>query len=163
MEGCQLSLSQHTAASLNLPETPFTIRLLRGYLRQLGESVVEGSLIVWLILKLTGEIGDVGAHVEVPMAGQVEQNGFSLALPLAPQGLVDRRFDRMRGFRRRYNAFATGELHRGGKAFKLCIGTRLDQPQLLDVADHRRHTVVAQAAGVDRRGHESRGQGDRKV
>ena len=31
-----------------------------------------------------GEIDDVGAHVEVSMAGQVEQNGFSLALPLAP-------------------------------------------------------------------------------
>ena len=41
-----------------------------------------------------------------------------------------------------------------GEALVLRVGARLDEPELHEVRDQRRHAVVAQAAGVDRRGHE---------
>ena len=51
-----------------------------------------------------------------------------------------------------------GELHAGLEARVLGVGPGLDQAQLVQVADHRRHAVVAQPAGVDRCRHESRGR-----
>ena len=66
------------------PIPPCWATLRRGHLGQLGERLVERSLIVGLVLELTCKIGDVGAHVEVPMTRQIEQDGFALALLLSP-------------------------------------------------------------------------------
>ena len=41
----------------------------------------------------------------------------------------------------------------------LVIGPRFDQPKLLQVADHRRHAVIAQAAGVEAGRDELRSEG----
>src|SRR5277367_3884701 len=42
-----------------------------------------------------------------------------------------------------------GEHHAGLEARVLVIGPRLDQPELLQVADQGRHAVIAQAPGVE--------------
>ena len=41
----------------------------------------------------------------------------------------------------------------------LRVGARLDEPELVEVADHRRHPVVAQPARVERRRNERRAEG----
>ena len=46
---------------------------------------------------------------------------------------------------RRHDALGARELHAGLEARVLGIGARLDQPELLQVADQRRHAVIAQA------------------
>ena len=74
------------------------------------------------------------------------------ASPVLPRGngLVDRRPDGVRRLRRRDEALGPGELDRRLEARVLGVGPRLEEAQLVQVADQRRHAVVAQPAGVDR-------------
>ena len=53
-----------------------------------------------------------------------------------------------------HDALGAREQHAGLEAGDLVVGDGLDQAELLEVADHRRHAVVAQAAGVEAGRHE---------
>src|ERR1700733_11934802 len=97
---------------------------------QAGERHGELAFVIVLVDQLAFEIGDIGAHVEMAVAGHVEQNDLGLALFLAAQCLVDGATHRMRRLRRRYDALAAGELHAGVEAGFLVIGARLDQAEI---------------------------------
>ena len=64
-------------------------------------------------MQLAGEEGLVGAEVEVAVAREIEENGLPLAVPLAPQGLVDHHADRVRRLRRGNDALGARELDGG--------------------------------------------------
>ena len=85
------------------------------------------------------------------VAAEVEQDGLGAALALAAQRLLDRALDGVGGLGRRHDALGAREQHAGGEAFALGVGAGLDQAQLLEVRDQRRHAVVAQPTGVEAR------------
>ena len=60
--------------------------------------------------------------------------------------------------RRRHDALGAREGHAGCEALGLVVGTRLDQPELLQVRDQRRHAVITQTAGVEARRREGRSE-----
>jgi hypothetical protein len=64
------------------------------------------------------------------------------------------RRDGVGGFGRRHDALGAGELHTGGEALRLTDRDGLEQSELVDVGDERRHAVVAKPAGMDRVGDE---------
>ena len=68
---------------------------------------------------------------------------------LAPERLVDRALDRVVRLGRRQDALDPREVDAGLEALELVVGDRLDQALVEQVAHHRRHAVVAQAAGVE--------------
>src|SRR5271166_3020627 len=67
-----------------------------------------------------------------------------------------RAFDRMVRFRRRHDPFASGEQDARFETRRLMIGARLDEAKLLQVADQRRHAMIAQSPGVKARRDELR-------
>src|SRR5215471_5457547 len=104
----------------------FPLTLVSGRDRwQAGERHGQFLLIVILVDELAFEVVDIGLHVEMPVAGHVEQNDLALALTLATQRLVDRAAYRMRRLRRRHDALATRELDAGFETRDLVIGARL--------------------------------------
>jgi hypothetical protein len=83
-----------------------------------------------------------------------------IAFFLAAQGLVDRAACTAwlaSGAGRMPSARANS--HSRLETTDLVVGARLDQAQLLDVADQRRHAVIAQATGVEAGRGEGRTQG----
>src|SRR5438552_3952260 len=109
---------------------------------------------VLVVLEPAGQIGLVGAQVEEAVAAQVEDDGLLLALLLALERLVDGAADRVRRLRRRQDALGARELDRRLERRDLGDGPRLDDPLVVELADERRHAVVAEAAGVHGGGHE---------
>ena len=111
----------------------------------------------------------VGAHVEVTMAAEVEQDRPLFSRLLGRLRLLHHGADRVGGLGRRQDRLGAGELDRRGEGLVLLVGARLHQPVLDQPAHHRRVAVVAQPARVHRRrnevvtervhGHE-RGQAD---
>ena len=79
----------------------------------------------------------VGLHVEMAVARQIEQDRRRLAFLARLQRLVDRRPDRMVRFRRRHDSLGAREHHARLEARVLVIGARLDQAELLAMADQR--------------------------
>ena len=63
--------------------------------------------------------------------------------------LVNGAADGVVGLGRRDDPLGARELHAGVEAGGLVIGLGLDQAELLHMADHRRHAVIAQPAGVE--------------
>src|SRR5690606_16439139 len=61
----------------------------------------QDRILQVVVGELAAEIGFVGAHVEVAVAAEVEEDGPGLAGLLAPQGLVDGRPDGVAALRRR--------------------------------------------------------------
>src|SRR4051812_29878541 len=92
------------------------------------------------------------------VARHVEQDGLALAIALAAQRLVDRTTHRMRRLRRRHDTLAARELDTGVEASDLMVGARLDQAELRDMGNQRRHAVIAQAARMEARRNKSRAQ-----
>src|SRR5262245_1890388 len=131
------------------PDTSPCVSVLSRNGRQAGERHGQLFLIVVLVDELALEVADIGPHVEMAVAGHVEQNGLALALALAAQCFVDRATHRMRRLRRRHDPFAARELNAGFEAGDLVIGARLDQAELGDMRNQRRHAVIAQAAGME--------------
>src|SRR3984957_13806532 len=111
--------------------------------------VFESLRFVILIDELAREIVGIGLHVEMPVAAQIEQDGRRFPFLPRFQRFIDRRADRMGCFRGRHDAFRAGELNARLEARVLVVSPRLDQPELLAVADQRRHAVIAQAAGME--------------
>jgi hypothetical protein len=85
----------------------------------------------------------------VAVAAQRSEDDLGLARLGAVAGLADGRRDRVRRLRGRDDALGTGEADAGLEALGLADRLGLDQAQLVDVAEQRRHAVVAQPAGVD--------------
>ena len=68
------------------------------------------------IIKFAGQIIVVCLHVEVAVAGQVEQDRARLALLLAFKRFIDGSAYGVIGFRRRHDTFASGEHDAGLEA-----------------------------------------------
>ena len=92
------------------------VRPLGGHARQFRKRGVERRLVQVAILKLAGEIIGVGLHVEVAVAGQIEQDRARRALLLALKRFIDCGAYRVIGFRRWHDAFAAGEHDAGLEA-----------------------------------------------
>ena len=84
-----------------------------------------------------------------PWPHRLNRITLRLAGLLGLQRLVDRALDRMVRLGRRQDALDAGEVDPGLEALDLVVRDRLDQAEVQQVADHRRHAVVAQAAGVE--------------
>ena len=97
----------------------------------------------------------IGGHVEVAGAGQTENDGLCLAGLAAFDGLVDGDADGVAGLRRGQDAFNARELL--GRLEHLCLldGAGLHVAVVVQLRDDGAHAVVAQAAGVVRRGDEA--------
>jgi hypothetical protein len=92
------------------------------------------------------------------MAAQVEQDHLGAAFGLAAQRFDDGALDRMVGLGRGHDAFGTRKQHAGGEAVVLRVGVASIRFSFLQVADQRRHAVVAQAAGMKARRREGAAQ-----
>ena len=104
--------------------------------------------------ELAGEVVVVGGHVEVAVAGEVEEDRPLDALLVGGGGRSQGAVDRVGGLGRRDDPLAAGEQHRRGEDVALEVGLGADQAVAQELRDERRRAVVAQAAGVDRGRHE---------
>ena len=109
---------------------------------------------IGVVFQLAAEVFVVGGHVAQPVAAEAEENALFLAGFLAFQGFDNRAADGVRCFRGGYRAFGFGEQLGRLEAFVLMICRRFDQSELGAEADHGRHAVIAQSAGVNSRRHE---------
>ena len=100
----------------------------------------------------------VGVHVEVAGAGQAEEDGLLLAGFAAPDGLVHGDLDGVAAFRRGQDALDAREGLGGLEHVRLHDGARLDQSLIVQLGQNAAHAVIAQAAGVVRRGNEAAAQ-----
>ena len=82
--------------------------LLRRDRRQARERHREFRFVVRLIDQLAGEIFAIGAHVEIAVAAEVEEDGLLLALLLAIEGQIDGGLDGVVRFRRGQDALLSG-------------------------------------------------------
>src|SRR6266545_3619798 len=121
------------------------------HLRQPAQRLLDLRRRVLVILKAAREERLVRAEVEVTVAGEVEQDGLAATGLLALHGLVHDHADGMRGLGRRDDALGPGELEGRLERGELRDGHRLDVLLVVELADERRHAVIAQAAGVQRR------------
>ena len=101
--------------------------------RQARERHGELRGVVLLVVETALEEIDVGLHVEVAVATEIEQDAARLAVLPAAQGLVDGALDGMIGLRRRHDALGAGEGDAGLEALELPVGARFDQLELLQV------------------------------
>src|SRR3984957_3734065 len=92
------------------------------------------------------------------VAAQIEKDGWRLAFLARLERFIDRRADRVGRFRGGHNALRACELNARLEAGVLMVGSRFDEPQFLAVADQRRHSVIAQASGMEARRNELRSQ-----
>src|SRR3990170_2779362 len=129
------------------------------YLRQPLHRLGHRRLGVAVVLELAAEVLVVGGHVEVAVAGEVEEDRFLLAALFARERLVDRHADGVVRLGRRQDALGARELHARLEGRKLRHRDRLDETLVIELRHKRRVTVVAQAAGVNARGHEIVPQG----
>ena len=97
----------------------------------------------------------VGDHVEVAGAGQTEDDGLGLAGLAAFDGLVDGDADGVAGLRRGQDALDARELLGRLEHLRLLDGAGLHVAIVIQLRDDGAHAVVAQAAGVVRRGDEA--------
>ena len=126
-------------------------RHLRQRSKALGELCVGGDEIAhFAVVELL-----IGDHVEVAGAGQTEDDGLGLAGLAALNGLVDGDADGVAGLRRGQDALDARELL--GRLEHLCLldGAGLHVAVVIQLRDDGAHAVVAQAAGVVRRGDEA--------
>ena len=83
------------------------------------------------------------------VAREVEDDRLALALLLAAQRLVDGGADRVGGLRRGHDALARANWTAASKVASCGYRHGLDHALVVELADERRHAVVAQAARVD--------------
>ena len=119
-----------------VPDVPRRASGARGARRSPGASGrrLERRLHVRLrelrVLELPGQVGLVGGHVEVAVAGQAEQDHALLARLLGRLGLVDHRADRVGRLRPGDDPLGAREAQRRGERLVLPVGARLDSPFL---------------------------------
>src|SRR6266567_2542030 len=109
---------------------------------------------VLVILQPAGEVGVVGSHVKVAVAGQVEENDALFPRLFGLQSLVDCGPDGMSSFRCRHDAFAARELYRCLEDRVLVIGLGIDDTFFMQQGYQGGHTMIAQTTGVDTRRNE---------
>ena len=97
----------------------------------------------------------IGSHVEVAGAGQAENDGLGLAGLAALNGLVDGDADGVAGLRRGQDALDARKLLGRLEHLRLLDGAGLHVAVVIQLRDDGAHAVVAQAAGVVRRGDEA--------
>src|SRR6266851_523467 len=102
----------------------------------------------------------VGGQIEQAVAREAEENRLGVARLLAGPCLVHGRPDGVRRFGGRDDAFDPGELDGCLEDLALGIGEGLDDPVLDEAAECRGVAVVAEAAGMDRRGDEGVAEGE---
>ena len=106
------------------------------------------------VLNFSRQVGFVGAEVQQSVPGKIKQYHPFPSFLARPFRFQHHRRYGVRGFRRGNNPFRARKKRPGFKHAGLVNRQRLDQPQFERMADGRRHSVEAQSAGVDRRGHE---------
>ena len=114
---------------------------------------------ILVVFQFAGLVVDVGLHVEVTMAAEVEENGARLAFRFGFEGLADGFGDGVVGFGRGHDAFGAGKLNAGSECIELLHGGGFGQAEIDDMRDQRRHAVIAQAAGVNSRRNKGAAQG----
>jgi hypothetical protein len=119
-------------------------------LRHAAQRLLDLARRVFVVLELAAQVRLVGAEVEVAVAGEVEQDRLLLAFLLGALGLVDGHPDGVGRLRGRDDAFRARELQGGVERGELRHRLGLDHALVEQLADQRRHAVVAQAAGVQR-------------
>src|SRR3954449_6948820 len=97
-----------------------------------------------------GEIGLVRRQVQVTVSAERGEDDLLLTRLLARQGFPDAGGERVGRLWRRQDALGPGELDTCREALRLRDGDGLHETRLVDVADERRHPVVAKPARVDR-------------
>ena len=86
----------------------------------------------------------------MPVSAQRGHDDFFFSRFLAGHGLANCSGNGVSGFGCGHDAFGASKFQRAVEAFGLRNGDRLDQAQLVNVRDQRCHTVITQAASVDR-------------
>src|ERR1700680_3986352 len=107
------------------------------------------------VLKLAGEVGVVGRHIEVPMPRKTEEDRPGFAGLARGSRFLGHRPQRVCGLRSGKEALGSSKAHRLGKAFVLLVGTSLDHFLVDEQAEGRGVAVVAKAARVDGVGYEA--------
>ena len=98
-----------------------------------------------VVLEAVVQVVVVGGHVEVAVAGQVEQDHLLVAGLVGPLGRVDRALDGVRGLGRRDDALGAGERDRRGEHVVLAVG--LGPHQAVAAAAGRRSAPRRGSAG----------------
>src|SRR5690349_5261991 len=81
--------------------------------RQAGERHGELALVIVEVFQLAGVVVDVGQHIEMAVAAEVEEDRLALAGVAAPDWLVHGCLDGVVRFRSRQNALGAGEADAG--------------------------------------------------
>lgn len=136
-----------------LPFTGFFHFRLREIFQRSGEffEVFFGQLVVG---KLAGEEGVVTGEVHKAVAAIVKQNHFFFTFFFCLDGFINSGGDGVACFRGADGALCFGPGKSGLVAGGLGIGLWFEESFDDGLANQRRHTVVTQAAGVNRRGDE---------
>ena len=123
--------------------------------KALGQVVVGGDVVVHLpVVELL-----IGHHVKIAGAGEAEDNGLLLPGLFALEGLVDGHPDGVAGLGGGEDALHPGKVGGRLKDLGLLHTGGLNEAVVVELADHRAHAVVPQAAGVVGRGDEAGAQG----
>src|SRR3990170_709304 len=105
---------------------------------------------VLVVLELAREVGLVGREIQEAVPAQVEDDRLAFALLLGAEGLVDRAADRVGRLRRGQDALGARELDGRLEGGDLGHRDGLDHLLVVELADERRHAVIAQPARVER-------------
>src|ERR1035437_10236195 len=137
------SASSHDSSSrLNLCQSP--------------RHILPGVLI---ILQLSREITFVRTQVEVAVPAEAEQDDARPPFLAGEQRFVHRGADGVGRFRRRQNALAARESHRGFEHRQLANRSGLDLAEFQQMTEQWRRAVIAQPAGVNSGRHKIVAQG----
>ena len=127
--------------------------------RQLGQGFLDLLLRVGVVLQVPGEELLVRGHVAQSVAAEAEDDALLLVRLAAAEGLADGAADGVRGFRGGNDSLGGGEQLGRLETLGLMEGRRADQPQFRPQADQGGHAVIAEAAGMDPRRHETVAEG----
>src|SRR5208283_2514088 len=129
------------------------------YHRQLSQGFSYGLVRVLEIGEFPIQIIVISSEVKVSMSAKVKKYAFPLAFFFANERLVDCSSDRMCALRRRYYGLCLGECQCRLENRQLRICPCLDDAVLVKLGHKRRIAVIAEASGMNARGHEIVAQG----
>src|ERR1035437_4403836 len=125
-----------------------------GHLRKVRHRLLDRMVGILEVLELPVVVALVGRHVEVAVAGEVEDDHLLLAGLPAKERLVDRGADRGRGLRRRDDPLRFRELDCRVERLELPGRAGLDVAVRDERAHQRSHAVVPETPRVDPGRHE---------
>ena len=115
-----------------------------------------------IVRQVAGQVLVVGAHVNEPVAGEVEEDDLLFAVFLAGLGLADGGSYGVARFRRGDDAFTLGEERTGIEGFQLLDVNCLHQVVFQKLRHDDTGTVVAQSARVNVGRHEVVAEGEHR-